>query len=176
MRLEAEKTFREANVTDAMITCPKCDREVAAQANRCPACGYDLKRYRRLSDAAKPADAWDAASVEDLKRAMLFDTRRQARLDMIFFGSVVIVTAGYALVTLTSGSYGPIGQIDFLQFAGSVIGLAVALMLIWVGLRAVGMIFYLPYIWQLLIKIAHQQAELLAEVRNSRTLEKTRPD
>jgi hypothetical protein len=176
MRLDAEKTSQEADMTGAMITCPKCDREVAGQADRCPACGYDLKRYRRIVGAAKPVDAWNATSLEDLKRALQFDTRRQARLDMIYFGGMVIVTAGFALITLTSGSYGPIGQIDFLQFAGSVTGLAVALILLWVGLRAVGIILNLPYIWQLLIKIADQQTELLAEVQNSRTSETTRPD
>ncbi len=161
---------------DALITCPKCNRKVAAQAKRCPTCGYDLKRYRQFIGAAKPADEWNTVSIEDLKRALLSDTRRQARLDVIFFGGIVIVTVGFALITLTSGSYGPVGQIDFLQFAGSVIGLAVALTLVWAGLRALSIIFNISYIWRLLIQIADQQAELLAEVRNGRDSETILPD
>ncbi len=136
--------------------------------------GFDLKHYRRLIDEAKPADHKTTASVEGLKRALLFDIRRQARMETIFFGGIVIVTTGFAVISLTSGLYGPIGQIDFYQFAGSVIGLAVALTLIWVGLRAVSMIFNLPYVWQLLIKIADQQEELLAELRSTRTPGTTR--
>ncbi len=161
---------------DAMITCPRCNRNVAAQAKRCPTCGYDLKRYRQCIGAAKPADEWNTASIEELKRALLSDTRRQARLDVIFFGGIVIVTVGFALITRTSGSYGPVGQIDFLQFAGSVIGLAVALTLVWAGLRALSIIFNIPYIWRLLIQIADQQAELLAEIRNGRDSETILPD
>jgi hypothetical protein len=163
-------------MTDNVLTCPKCDREAGAQANRCPACGYDLKRYRQFIGAAKPADEWNTVSSEDLKRALLSDTRRQARLDAIFFGGIVIVTAGFALITLTGGVYGPVGQIDFLQFAGSVTGLAVALTLVWAGLRALSIIFTLPYIWRLLIQIADQQTELSAELRNNRVSETILPD
>jgi hypothetical protein len=139
-------------LTDNVITCPKCDGEAGAQANRCPAYGYDLKRYRQFIGVAKPADVWATVPTEDLKRALLSDTRRPARLDMIFFGGIVIVTAGFALITLTSGAYGPVGQIDFLQFAGSVTGLAVALTLVWAGLRALSIIFNLPYLWRWLIE------------------------
>ena len=163
-------------MADNVMMCPKCDREVAAQVKRCPTCGFDLEHYRRLMNPPQTEPVWPDISVEEIKRALLVDTRRQILLGKVYIIGSAIVTVIFVWLNLSSGAYGPPGQIDFSRFSESATSLVVPLMLIGAVLYALGLISNLPYVWQLLIKIAEQQAEVLNELRRDHTSEPTPPE